>query len=358
MKRIRIGIAGTGKMANAHAQSFKALRGASLAACYDVDAGRSREFAERHGVARAVASFEDLLEESDAVCIVTPDRFHAGLSIRALRAGKHVLCEKPLAVTLAEARPAAREARKAEARGLIHMVNFSYRRSAALEQAARLIRAGELGDLRHLHGHYLQTWLSAPVWGHWTEDAWLWRLKSAAGSLGVLGDVGCHILDLASAAAGRIVRIRCELRTFPKTAPDGRSVRRWNGGPLDANDTAVLELELEGGALGLLHTTRWATGHKNHLRLEVHGTKGALAFDLDRSYEALDVCLGSDRDKAEWKTRVARPAPSIYQRFVRAIRTGTPAEPDFHRGAEVQAYLDACERSAETRQWEKVNRSS
>lgn len=186
------------------------------------------------------------------------------------------------------------------------MVNFSYRRSAAVAQAATLVDGGRLGDLRHFHGHYFQTWLSAPVWGHWTEGLWLWRLKTRAGSGGVLGDVGCHILDMASAVVGPIRRVRCELRTFPKVTQEGKSVTRWDGGPLDANDTAIIELELTNGAIGVIQATRWATGHKNHLRLEVQGTRGALVVDLDKSYEDFDVCLGRDKDAAAWKTRTCR----------------------------------------------------
>jgi predicted dehydrogenase len=104
----------------------------------------------------------------------------------------------------------------------------------------------------------------------------------------------------------------------------------------------------------VLHTTRWATGHANHLRVEVHGTEGALMFDLDRSYEALDVCVGKSAPRAAWKTLRLSPAPTIYQRFVRAIKSGASDQPDLLRGAQIQAYLDACERSARSGRWEKV----
>src|SRR5262249_54421560 len=108
------------------------------------------------------------------------------------------------------------------------------------------------------------------------------------------------------------------------------------------------------GGLGVLHLSRWATGHANHLRLEVHGTEGAVMFDLDRSYETLDTCLGKDAASARWNTRQLAKAPTIYQRFARAILRGAPEQPDLLRGAQIQAYLDACERSAHSGRWEKV----
>jgi predicted dehydrogenase len=352
--RIRIGIVGTGGMANAHADAFKKLRGVALEACLDVVPGRAEEFALRHGFRRAVPDLDALLEESDAVSVVTPDRFHAEVSLAVLAARRHLLCEKPLTVTLAEAKRVATAARKAAAKGVIHMVNFTYRRSSALERAMRLVRDGKLGALRHVNALYLQTWLSAPVWGHWTREAWLWRLQKAAGSGGVLADIGCHILDLATAVAGDARRVRCDLRSFPKIDERGKAVSRWKGVALDANDSAVIELELAGGAVAVIQATRWATGHRNHLRLEAHGTEGAVMLDLDRSHEQLDVCLGKDAAKAAWKTLTFAPAPGIYERFIRSIRTGANAGPSVIRGAQVQALLDACERSGGSGRWEDV----
>jgi predicted dehydrogenase len=341
-------------MAHSHAEHFKQIKGVSLAACLDVVPGRAEAFAVRHGVTRVVPTLEALFDEVDAVALVTPDRFHAEGTLASLEAGKHVLCEKPLTVTFAEARAVAKAAKRAAARGQVGMVNFSYRRSAALQKAMALCAEGRLGELRHAHGFYLQSWIAAPIWGHWTNEQWLWRMSTESGSAGVLGDVGCHLLDLMTSVTGEVNEVRCALGNFPKLGADGKRYTRWQGRALDANDTALIELRFRDGGLGVLHTTRWATGHANHLRLEVHGTEGALMFDLDRSYQTLDVCLGKAAARAEWKTLELPPAPTIYERFARAIRTGTAGEPDLLRGAQVQAYLDACERSAESGSWEKV----
>lgn len=351
MKKIKLGIIGTGGMATIHAGDFGKLAGVELTCCLDVVPGRAEAFAQRHAFKHVAGTLEELLEHVDAVSIVTPDRFHAAPTIAALRAGKHVLCEKPLTVTLAEARQVAAIARQSP---VIHMINFSYRKSAAFQKALQMVAAGQLGDLRHVHSYYLQSWLASDVWGNWSNEGLLWRLQTAAGSGGVLGDIGCHILDLTTAVAGEVARIRCDLRTFPKISATGDAVTEWNGAALDANDTAIIELEFTSGAVGVVHTTRWATGHKNHLRLEAHGTEGALMFDLDREWEKLDLCLDGARNQAHWTSETLPTAPSNIERFIHAIRTGHPDQPDLLRGAQVQAYLDACERSAKTGKWEPV----
>jgi predicted dehydrogenase len=352
MAKIRIGIVGTGGMASVHAEAFKAIPGVELTSCLDVIPGRADAFAERQHVRYVAKDLDQLLTQVDAVSVVTPDRSHAAPSLAALRAGKHLLCEKPLTTTLVEARALARAARAAK--GVVAMVNFTYRRAAALQRAIEVAARGELGAIRHVHGSYLQTWLSAPVWGHWTSDGFLWRLQTAAGSGGVLGDLGCHILDLTTVVAGGVRRARCALATFPKLDAAGKPLTVYRGKRLDANDSAVIELEFDNGALGVVHTTRWATGHVNHLALEVNGTSGALRFDLDRSHEQLELCLGKATNPVAWKTVTLKPAPTIWQRFVAAIRTGAAQQPDVLRGAQVQAYLDACERSARSGRWEKV----
>lgn len=355
MSKLRIGIIGTGGMAKAHAEAFKKVRGVEITACMDVVPGRAEAFAAAHGIALATSDRGQFFGAVDAVSIVTPDRFHAEPTLAALRAGKHVLCEKPLTVTLAEAKQVAKAA--AARPDLIGMVNFSYRRSAAAQQAAKLVAQGRLGALRHVHAHYLQSWLASDAWGHWSGEAWLWRLRTAAGSGGVLGDIGVHILDLTTMVSGDATRLRCDLRTFDK--PHGRGKARqmlshWNGEVLDANDSALIQLDLPGGAMGTVQATRWATGHQNHLRVEVHGTQGALRFDLDESYERLHLCLGRDVHTFTWSTRELKPAPDVWQRFCKAVKTGQADQPDIARGAQVQGMLEACVRSARSGKWQSL----
>ncbi|HEY4102714.1 MAG TPA: Gfo/Idh/MocA family oxidoreductase, partial [Polyangiaceae bacterium] len=199
MASIKVGIVGTGGMANAHADNFKKIPGVELCACLDIVPGRAAAFADKHGIPFVANELDDLFAEVDAVALVTPDRAHHAGVLATLRAGKHLLAEKPLTVSLAEARDVAREAKKAHQRGQVGLVNFSYRRSAALQKAIELARAGKLGEIRHAHGFYLQSWIATPIWGHWSNEGWLWRMQTVAGSAGVLGDIGCHLLDLTTA---------------------------------------------------------------------------------------------------------------------------------------------------------------
>lgn len=349
--QISVGIIGTGNMAATHAAEYHKIEGVTISVCYDVDAARAGAFAEKHGIATVARSVEELLDAVDAVSIVTSDRFHGTLTMQALAAGKHVLCEKPLTLTLSEALQVADAARTATARGVIHMVNFSYRASAAFQEAIALANQGALGEIRHVHSHYLQSWLTNGFESATITDAALWRLSTPMGSQGVLGDLGCHILDLTTACTEDLRAIRCDLRNYRKRI-DGVPASSVNGHLLDANDTAIVEFELAGGGVGVCHTTRWATGRGNSIRLEAHGTEGALRFDLDKDPNVIEI-WGAGGTKS-WTEKTLRPTPTNYARFIESIRSGIQDQPDIVRGARVQAYLDACERSAASRQWEAL----
>jgi predicted dehydrogenase len=337
-KPVRLAIIGTGGMANSHASAFAAIPGVSLVAGVDVDPARAAAFATKHSIPQSFPSLEALLASGlafDAVTNVTPDRFHAPVSLAALKAGKHVLCEKPLAVDHAEA---LRMVKAAHAAGVVHMVNFSYRNWSAIQGIARAVERGVLGELRHIEASYLQAWLVSNAWGDWRKTpAWLWRLSSQHGSKGALGDVGVHIVDFATFPCGPISEVFCRLKAFPKAPGD-----RLGEYPLDANDSAVLNVVFANGALGTIHTTRWCGGHANRLSLKIAGTKGTIDFDSERSTTAYRVCKGQAVHTAAWETVEVKPTPSNYERFIRAIRTGKPEQPDFDRGAQVQRVLDAC----------------
>ena len=162
----------------------------------------------------------------------------------------------------------------------------------------------------------------------------------------MLGDLGCHLLDLVTVVAGDLEAVDCACAAFPKIDKRGRPRTTLRGAKLDANDTTVIRLHFAGGVLGVCHATRWATGHTNSIDLSVYGTEDALRIDLDEGFDKLYLCLGKNKDKARWTARTIRPTPSVYQRFIRSIQTGNRDQPDVVRGARVQSYLDACERSA------------
>jgi predicted dehydrogenase len=277
----------------------------------------------------------------DAVSVVTVDAAHASVSLAAIERGLAVLCEKPLATSLAD----ARRMRDAAARkGVVTQVNFSYRNASGAQAAAAWVAAGRVGRVMHVEASYLQSWLAQDSWGDWrTHDALTWRLSTRHGSAGTLGDVGCHIYDLATLLAGDISALACDLKTFDKGVPGSRI------GPyvLDANDSFVSAVEFAGGALGTVHATRWATGQHNSLRVRVYGDEGAVMVDLDRAYDRYWVVRGrAAMRKADWKEVRCTPTPSQQERFVKAVRAGKSDVCDFAQGARVQAYLDACLRSS------------
>jgi len=337
IKSVRLAIIGTGGMANWHAENFKKSRGCKIVAACDVDLGRARAFAEKHAIPLAFGSTSDLLSgaDFDAVSIVTPDAFHAPVSLACLAAGKHVLCEKPLALSTSDANKMVAAARRAD---VVNMVNFSYRDWPAIQAAAAVIRRGGIGEIRHVEASYLQAWLPSKIWGDWrTNPAWLWRLSTGHGSMGALGDVGVHIVDFATFPCGPVKEVFCRMKAFPK-AP-GNRVGKYK---LDANDSAILTVEFANGALGTIHTSRWIGGHANRVALKIAGTKGTIAIDSDASTKSYKICAGKDLDKCAWQDVPCKPVPTNYARFIAAIRAGKPGEADFARGAEVQRVLDAC----------------
>ncbi len=339
---VRILIIGTGNMAGAHAGHFADIPGVTLVGGVDRRAEQLSSFCAAHNIERGFASVDDALEwgEFDAVSNVTPDGVHFATTMPVLAAGKHVLCEKPLATNEAEAEAMRAAAAKA---GVVNMINLSYRNVASMQRAAEMVGDGAIGNIRHFEASYLQSWLVQPAWGQWdTQSEWLWRLSTAHGSKGVLGDVGIHILDFATYVAGLSAReVSCRLATFNK-APDDR-IGEYT---LDANDSATMQIVLENGALGTVSASRFATGHLNDLRLRLYGDKGALEVSWEKDVSRLRACLSPDLEDARWQDVDAQIPPTIYQRFIAAIRGEDRAEPDFARGAALQRLLDRAEQSA------------
>lgn len=348
---IKIAVIGTGSMAGAHAGRFRENRGCKLVAVCDLIKKRAEEFARLHGIpnTKVFTDVDAMLAavDIDAVTIVTTDAHHAPISLKCIAAGKHVLCEKPLAVNYPDARKMATAAKRG---GVINMVNLSYRNSSAIQRAHELVAGGAIGKVMHVEANYLQSWLASKCWGNWkSEERLLWRLSSKHGSKGVLGDVGVHILDFAAFPAGDVKSVNCRLKTFSK-AP-GNRVGKYK---LDANDSAVIMVELVGGGIGTISTTRWATGYCNALELRIFGDKGAISIDLDKSKSQLEICQGRDIDKPKWKTMRCGKTPDIYQRFITSIKTGKNDQPDFAQGAKIQKIMDACFDSDKTGQTVKV----
>lgn len=334
---MRIVILGTGGMARNHALHFAAIPGVSVVAGVDVDPARAQAFTGKHNIPRAFASLDEAIAWGgfDAAANVTPDRAHHPTTLKLLAAGKHVFCEKPLAENYADARAMADAADTA---GLVGMVNLSYRNVAELQKARAMVLAGDIGSVRHIEASYLQSWLVSRAWGDWqTETQWLWRLSRAHGSNGCLGDTGIHILDFAVyGAAAEVDRVFCRMMAFDK-AKDNR-IGEYT---LDANDGFTMAVTFANGALGVIHGSRWATGHLNDLSLRIHGSKGALEVLHTTKGSSLRACVGDAVERGVWEDVSVAPVETNYQRFVAAVRAGATLEPSFRHAAELQRVLDA-----------------
>ncbi|MGW6555539.1 Gfo/Idh/MocA family protein, partial [Streptomyces sp. NPDC055051] len=303
------------------------------------------------------------------VDICTPGDRHAEIAVAALDAGKHVLCEKPLANTVAEAEAMAEAAERAGSRGQVAMVGFNYRRVPALALARRLVAEGRVGALRHVRLTYLQDWLVDP------DFPLTWRLERQHAGSGALGDLGAHIVDLAQFLAGEpLVGVSAQLETFVRERPllagvsAGLSGAGGAGrGPVTVDDAAVFTGRLASGALATFEASRVAPGRKNALRLEISGELGSLAFDLERLNELLYHDHQEPAATAGFRRILVTEPDHPYleawwppghvlgyehtfahqaRDLVMTIATGAEPSPSFADGLQVQRVLAAVEESA------------
>ncbi|MFJ7069269.1 Gfo/Idh/MocA family protein [Streptomyces sp. NPDC101115] len=375
-----VGMVGYAFMGAAHSQGWRTagrvfdlpLRPV-LAAIAGRDGTAVRAAADRHGWAAAETDWRALIarEDVDLVDVCTPGDSHAEIAVAALEAGKHVLCEKPLANSVTEAELMAAAAEAAAARGQVAMVGFNYRRVPAVSYARTLIAEGRLGELRHVRVTYLQDWLVDP------DFPLTWRLEREHAGSGALGDLGAHAVDLAQYLAGELlVGVSALTETFVRERPlltgaaAGLSARPGSGacGPVTVDDAALFTGRLASGALASFEATRMAAGRKNALRLELNGEKGSLAFDLERLNE-LSFHDHTEPAATAGFRRILVTEPGhpylegwwppghalgyehtfVHQArdLVLAVASGTAPAPSFADGLQVQRVLAAVEESAE-----------
>jgi len=300
----------------------------------------------------------------DLVDVSTPGDSHADIAIAAARAGKAVICEKPLANSVKDAERMLAAVRKA---GVVHMVCHNYRRAPAVMLAHRLIEAGDLGEIRHFRGTYLQDWINDPAF------PLVWRLDKTQAGSGALGDIGAHVVDLARFLVGEIAEVAGDLRTFIRERPLPGRTRKT--GRVTVDDAAVALVRFASGAMGTIEATRLAPGRKNHNRFEVNGSRGSLAFDLERLNE-LELYLESDRRglkgfrtvlvteeghpyvKAWWPPGhvIGYEHTFIHTVYdlLEGLADGRSPAPTFADGVRNQRVLEAIERASKTRKWAKV----
>ena len=366
---LRVGMVGYAFMGAAHSQGWRTVGRAfdlPLSPVLSVICGRDadavRRAADRHGWATAVTDWRALVERDDVdlVDICTPGDSHAEIALAALAAGKHVLCEKPLANTVEEAEAMTAAAQAAERRGQLAMVGFNYRRVPATALARNMVAEGRIGTLRHLRVTYLQDWLVDP------DFPLTWRLRKELAGSGALGDLGAHIVDLAQYLAGeRLAGVSAMTETFvrerplPVGASSGLSaVRSAGSGQVTVDDAALFTGRFTSGALASFEATRYATGRKNALRIELNGTRGSLAFDLERLNELVvagERVLVTEADHpyvgAWWPPGhgLGYEHTFVHQArdLVHAVAEGRRPDPSFADGLQVQRVLAAVEESAE-----------
>jgi predicted dehydrogenase len=374
---LRVGMVGYAFMGAAHSQAWRTVNRAfdlplraRMAAVCGRDATSVGAAANRLGWDRTYTDWRDLVaaDDIDVVDICTPGDSHCEIAVAALAAGKHVLCEKPLANTVEEARTMVAAAEAARADGVRSMCGFNYRRVPAVAFLRQLIAGGRLGTVRHVRAVYLQDWIVDP------QFPLVWRLQKDRAGSGALGDIGAHIVDLTQYVTGQsITGVSAITETFVRERPlpsasSGLSAESSSEmGQVTVDDAALFLARLSGGAVATYEASRFATGRKNGLRVEVNGSLGSAVFDLERLNE-LEFYDAAGPGAEQGFTRILVTEPDHpyvaawwppghiigYEHsfthqmrdFIEAVAVGKDPEPSFVDALQIQQVLDAVERSA------------
>jgi predicted dehydrogenase len=377
--QLRVGMVGYAFMGAAHSQAWRTVNRAfdlPARARMVAVAGRSRDkvaaAADRLGWDGYTTDWRELVarDDIDLIDICTPGDSHAEIALAALAAGKHVLCEKPMSNTVEEARVMALAARQARERGVRSMCGYNYRRVPAVSYLRQLVEQGRIGEIRHVRAVYLQDWIVDP------QFPLVWRLQRDYAGSGALGDIGAHIIDLTQYVTGQaITGVSALTETFVKRRPlpaasTGLSASggaAGETGEVSVDDAALFLARLSGGAVATFEATRFATGRKNGLRVEVNGSLGSVSFDLERLNE-VEFYDATRPGPEQGFTRILVTEPEHpylaawwppghtlgYEHsfthqardLIEAVATGADPRPSFDDALQVQEVLDAVLRSA------------
>lgn len=378
MKEINVGLVGYKFMGKAHSNAYSRLGmffdcgvKVNRRAICGRDEQWVRQSAQKFGWASWETSWENLIKRGDidVIDITAPSNAHKEIAVAAARNGKHIFCEKPLALNLADAREMLECAEK---NGVRHQIGFNYRFAPAVQLAKNIIDAGKLGTIRHVRASYLQDFIIDP------EFPLIWRLQKEICGSGSLGDLGAHFIDLARFLAGDFKSVMGMQKTFVKSRPkvesmQGLSASAQGGAPrgeVDVDDGTVFIAEFESGALGVFEATRFAQGHKNDLSIEVNGDKGSLKFVFERMNEL--QYFSADDEPGLQGFRLIQASEGIHPymsawwpaghvigyehtfvhemyEFMKAVAENRPASPDFTDGVKCSQVLEAVELSAQRR---------
>ncbi len=375
---IKVGLIGYKFMGKSHSNAYR-----QVAAFYDVPlrpemtvlCGREEAAvsaaAAQMGWKEYSTDWRKVVERQDIglIDISTPGDTHYDIAMAAAEAGKNILCEKPLANSLDQARQMQEAVERA---GVVAMVNFNYRRVPAVQLAKQLIDSGRIGEIRHWRAVYLQDWIVDP------EFPLVWRLQKDLAGSGALGDIGAHIADLARFLVGEIEEVNGLLTTFVKERPLPAATTGLSAsasaerGQVTVDDASLFLVRFANGAVGSFEATRFAPGRRNHNSFEINGSRGSLVFDLERMNELQYFSLDDPADTQGFRTILVTepvhpymsawwPAGHIigwehtFTHSVLDLLNGIVAKqapaPTFADGVRVQAILDAVERSSEGGGW-------
>jgi predicted dehydrogenase len=375
MAEVNVALIGYAFMGRAHSNAYRQVGpflNPRLTPRLKVLCGRDgkavKAAAKTLGWEEAATDWREVVErpDIDIVDVSTPGDSHAEIAIAAAKAGKVVLCEKPLANNVKDAKAMLAAVKKA---GVLNMVCHNYRRAPAVQLAKQLIANGDLGKIYHYRGTYLQDWILDP------QLPLLWRFQKEKAGSGALGDIACHSIDLARFLVGEITEVAGALETFIKRRPLLDNPKKT--GAVTVDDAALSLVRFANGAVGSIEGSRVAPGRKNYNRFEINGSKGTVAFDLERLNE-LEYYSTSDPGAVQGFRRimVTEGAHHAYVKgwwppghiigyehtFTHAVYDLLEAmagrkktvKPDFEDGLRNQQVLEAFEKAARTRRWVRV----
>jgi predicted dehydrogenase len=369
-KKLNIAMIGYQFMGRAHSNAWRQVNrifDAPYEPVMKVICGRDeaavKQAAGRYGWEEHATSWEEVVrrKDVDVIDICTTGDAHKPIAVAAAEAKKVVFCEKPLANSLDEAKQMLAAV---QSNGCIHMLCHNYRRAPAVLITKRLVEDGQLGEIYHYRGSYLQDWIVDPDFPR------VWRLEKARSGSGALGDLVSHTADLSRFLVGEISEVAGLLKTFIGERKLPNSTTK---APVDVDDAAISLIKFENGSIGTIEASRFALGHKNHLRLEINGSKGSVAFDLERMNE-LELYM-EEGPNSGFKTILATDSRHPYidawwppghiigyeHTFIhtvldlmKAIAEERIPTPSFEDGVRNQSVLDAIERASVSGKWEAV----
>jgi predicted dehydrogenase len=382
-KKINIGLVGYQFMGKAHSNAYRQVSkffpDLEVEPVLKALCGRNEDkvsaAAEKFGFESFETDYRALCArpDIDLIDVSTPGNTHVEIAIEAARNGKMVICEKPLANNAAEAEQMTKAVQEA---GVPNAVCFNYRRVPAVALAKKMIEEGRLGKIYHFRGTYLQDWIVDP------NMPLVWRLVGDIAGSGSHGDLNAHLIDIAHYLVGPMAEVSGMLDTFIKQRPLlAESDDRLGGkastemGDVTVDDSSIFLARFANGAVGTFEATRMAAGRKNHNRFEINGSKGSIAFNMERMNELEYYNADDPEDVRGFRviqtTDSAHPYTGNYwpvghiigyeHTFINFFHdvlqdfgAGRPSHPDFHEGLQVNKVLDAVTRSSETRTWQTV----